>query len=304
MKRILTLGLVLLLITSMTSIVYAKDSSIRVNVDQKNVLFTDSSPFIDENNRTLVPLRAIGESMGLVVDWDNAAKTATFTKVYNLKNTPAIDGDSFVGKETVTFTIGSKKARLTAYFYPQNYIVQGADDMNYSTDGWADISMDTAAIIRDARTYAPVRYLAESFRFETKWNSSEKIVELYSSKAPGEVDLSMEAIASWEDYQGWAYLAGKDSKIESVEVLSVLRGQTPLAIRILTMEEKAAIEEILPALSTNGEYVAGFVADSKLEMGRSYKYTFKLQITMENGTREMVTYNKYLYYDGGQGGII
>ena len=305
MKKILSFGLVLLLITSMASIAYANVINvINVSIDNRNVLFSDSAPFIDENSRTLVPLRAIGEAMGLDVDWDNTAKTATFTRVYSLKNTPYSNNDSYVGKETVTFTIGSMQARIGAFFYPENHIVEGPDDMNYSSNGWADISMDTAAIIHDARTYAPVRYLADAFRFETKWNSAEKTVELYSTKVPSEVGLSMENVAFWENYQGWIYLASEDSKIKSAEILEVLRGENPVTIRALTESEKFAIDDLVPELGIEGKYITGFVADSQLELGHSYKYTFKLQVTLENGTQEIVIYNQYIYFDGGQNGII
>jgi len=303
MKKFLSFSLVLLIITSMSSIVYAKENVINVSVDHKNVVFSDSSPFIDENNRTLVPLRAIGEAMGLDVVWDSSAKTATFTKVYSQENTPASSNDNYVGKETVTFTIGSNQARLETYFYPENHIVQGADDKNYSSKGWSNISMDTAAIIREARTYAPVRYLADSFRVETEWNSTEKTVELYSTKAPGEVDLSMTSVAFWENYQGWIYHTNESSKIKSIEILEVLKDEKPLATRALTADEDSAIVSLLPDLSVEGKYIKGFVVNSNLEYEHSYKYTFKLQLTLENGTQEIVAYNDYIYFDGS-GGII
>ena len=304
MKKILSFSLVLLIITSMVSVVYAKDNSINVRVDNKNVVFSDSAPFIDENSRTLVPLRAIGEAMGLDVDWDGDTKTATFTKVYNLENTPASNDESYVGKETVTFTVGSKQARIGAYFYPTDQVVQGADDENYSSDGWNNITMDTAAIIKDGRTYAPVKYLADTFRVEAKWSGAEKTVDLFSAKALGEVELSMETVASWDNYQGWIYLTSEESKIQSVKTLEILRDETPLTIRALTADEEFAIDSLLPELGIEGKYMTGIVAESQLQNEKSYKYTFKLQITMADGTQERVTYNEYIYYDGGQNGII
>ena len=38
--------------------------------------------------------------------------------------------------------------------------------------------MDTAAIIRDARTYAPVRYLAEAAGYDVSWDNDTRTVIL------------------------------------------------------------------------------------------------------------------------------
>ncbi len=43
-------------------------------------IFFDSAPYIDGNNRTMVPLRAIGESLGAQVSWDEAARRVTLVK--------------------------------------------------------------------------------------------------------------------------------------------------------------------------------------------------------------------------------
>jgi len=301
MKKLLSFGMLILLINLVVCNAYA--SGINVSVDNKNVLFSDSAPFIDQNNRTLVPLRAIAEAMELDVDWDNTANAATFTKVYNLQNTPYSNIDSFVGKETVTFTIGSKQARIKAFFYPKNHTVKDADDMNFSSNGWADITMDTAATIHDSRSYAPVKYLADAFKFETKWNSADKIVELFSTKVPDEIGLSIETVASTDSYYAWIYHTSKDSTIKSVKVLEVSKGDGPLSIRSLTEDETATINDLLPELGVDGKYITGVVVDSQLEFEHAYKYTFKLQVTFENGEQHIVIYDNYIYFDGA-GGII
>lgn len=304
MKRILSFSLVfMLLITSMVSVVYAKDGGIPVKVNQKNVVFSDSAPFIDVNNRTLVPLRAIGEAMGLDVMWDNVAKAATFTKVYSMKNTPAANEESYVGKESLTFTIDSKDARIRTYYYPNDYVVKGADDMNFTSDGWGTISMDTAAIIRGARTYAPVKYLAESFRFDVEWNNADKTVEIYGTKVLGEVDITLKNVGFWEDHQAWIFMADEKSKIKSVEVLKVLSGDVPVTIRGLTEDEKFTVNEMAPELIIDKTYKAGLVTDYKFEFEHTYKFTFKLLLTMNDGSKERVAFNNYCYFDGAGGYI-
>lgn len=114
-------------------------ASIHVNVNGKDTVWTDAAPFIDENGRTMVPLRAVGDALGLMVDWDNTSREAIFTN----------------GTKTIYFPIGSTMA--------------------YTSDGQS-IQMDTTAIIVNDRTYAPVRYLAEFFGFTVGWNNETRTV--------------------------------------------------------------------------------------------------------------------------------
>ena len=115
------------------------DKPVYVTLNGKNVAFTDAIPFIDENSRTLVPLRAVGDAMGLTVGWDSAAREASFTD----------------GAKTIYFPIGSKEAR--------------------TSDG-AVITMDTAAVIKGGRTFAPIRALAEYFGHTVDWDKTTRTV--------------------------------------------------------------------------------------------------------------------------------
>ena len=303
MKRILSFVLMLMLIMSMTSAVYAQGSAIQVRVDQKPVTFSDASPFIDENNRTLVPLRAIGEAMGLTVTWDNFIKTASFTKLYTEANTPAVFGDIYVGKEVIEFVIGYKTAIVKTFFYPKGYVLTGIYDTNIANSGWLEVPMDTAATIRDSRTYAPVRYLADAFRIETKWNGATKSVELANSKSAAEVGLSIELMAMYDDYQAWVFVAGEGSKVKSADVLQVIADEKSATIRAFTADEKSAVNQALMEDAVKGSQVAGVVVTSPIEESNTYKYTFNLQVTMEDGTKHLVSCNDYFYFDG-QGGYL
>ena len=115
------------------------DKPVSVTVGGKTVAFTDAIPFIDENSRTLVPLRAVGDAMGLTVGWDGTAREASFTD----------------GTKTIWFPIGSNQAR--------------------TSDG-RTITMDTMAVIRGNRTFAPIRAMAEFFGFTVGWNSATRTV--------------------------------------------------------------------------------------------------------------------------------
>ena len=122
-------------------------AAVEVMVNGAYVQWTDAWPFIDANSRTLVPLRAVGEAMGLAVGWDGNAREASFTD----------------GSRAIYFPIDSRTAR---------------------TGGGGQIPMDTAAVIVNDRTYAPVRYLAEFFGFHVDWDGANRTVLITGSVTP------------------------------------------------------------------------------------------------------------------------
>ncbi len=117
----------------------AAPKGVSVTIRGEAVSWTDAEPFIDENNRTMVPLRAVAEALGLTVSWDGEAREAIFTD----------------GQKTIVFPIGSTQARLE--------------------DGSA-VQMDTAAVIVNSRTFAPIRYLAEHFGYTVGWDKATRTV--------------------------------------------------------------------------------------------------------------------------------
>ena len=114
---------------------------ISVLVRGNAVQWTDAVPFIDANNRTMVPLRAVGEAMGLTVTWNGEAQEAVFTD----------------GEKTICFPLNSASA---------------------TTSDGKTVTMDTALVVINQRVFAPIRYLAEYFGYEVSWDSASKTVAI------------------------------------------------------------------------------------------------------------------------------
>ena len=127
-------------------------AGITVTVNGTPVVWTDAEPFIDENSRTMVPLRAVADAMGIGVDWNANRKEAVFGK-----NTFTDDG---VIIECITFTIGNTTA------------------IGLGGKTGPEIPMDTAAVIVNDRTYAPIRYLAEFFGYTVGWDAATRTVTI------------------------------------------------------------------------------------------------------------------------------
>jgi len=156
MKRLKLVALVAILIMAMVIPVSAAND-VTVKIDGAAVAFPDQKPYIDSNDRTLVPMRAPMEAMGATVDWDNAARQAIFEK----------DGT------TVVFTIGSR-----------TYIINGVNK-----------TMDTQAVITGDRTCIPIRYAAEAIGATVGWDGATRTVLILTKASVVGNTLSAEKIA-------------------------------------------------------------------------------------------------------------
>lgn len=105
---------------------------IRILIDGERLYFPDAQPFIDENGRTQTPARFIGEGLGAVVTWDGNSQKATFKK---------------------------DNTELVLYIGKRDYEINGQIKQ-----------MDTAAILKDDRTFVPARYVAEAFGATVRWD--------------------------------------------------------------------------------------------------------------------------------------
>ena len=111
--------------------VWSENENIKISVDDKEVTFPDAMPFVDENSRTLSPIRAISEAAGFTVAWDGEEQKVTISKDGNI----------------IILYIGSPLV---------------------SVNGKA-VTMDTKAQIINGRTYIPVRFIGESLGYEVIW---------------------------------------------------------------------------------------------------------------------------------------
>jgi len=100
----------------------------------------DYPPFI-YNNRTMVPLRFISESIGAIVEWDSIVRIVTITLE-----------DSSGSKKILKLSPDSSVASLNGKAY----------------------QMDTPPVIRNDRVYVPIRFIMEAFGAKVEWNEKER----------------------------------------------------------------------------------------------------------------------------------
>ena len=171
MKKWLCVVLAAVMVLSSVSAVVFADDEITVTVDGKQLEF-DVAPII-ENGRTLVPMRAIFEALGAVVDWDEDSKTVT----------------AKTESKTLLITIGENNLGIIEkVFIPQKIKIDEdgpdtEDNIAYTDATVRTVPLDVPAKIIDGRTLVPIRAISEGLDADVAWNAEEKIVSI-TQKTP------------------------------------------------------------------------------------------------------------------------
>ena len=100
-------------------------------------LETDAEPII-EDGRVLVPIRVISETFGLRAEWSPSAKVVHI----------------FNGNNLISIGVGGNKA--------------------YIND--EPVELDVAAALIDGRTMVPIRFVAEAFGLDVKWEQKDNVI--------------------------------------------------------------------------------------------------------------------------------
>ncbi|MNV29107.1 hypothetical protein D3C71_1203200 [compost metagenome] len=135
MKKLLCTFFIIGLVSFNYSASAAKDISITVKNKQ---LFTDSPPILIQG-RVLVPLRAVSESLGASVDWNQHNSTATVSK----------------WSERISLTVGKETARIEV-----------------SLNGAVIVPLDVPVKTVNNRVYVPLRFVSEQYGYRVTWRDN------------------------------------------------------------------------------------------------------------------------------------
>lgn len=153
MKRIISILLLSTLLTLSLAIPVSA-APIRVLVNNVLIKFPDAQPFIDANGRTQVPARFVSEALGGTVNWNGDNGTVTITR----------------GTDTITLKVGEQTITL-----------------NGTTK-----QLDTAALIKQERTFVPLRFVSEALGAGITWEAPIMTAKITTNQvvAPGATVVS------------------------------------------------------------------------------------------------------------------
>ena len=144
--------------------VLADANTINLAVNGELVDFPDQKPYIDKNNRTMVPVRFPAETLGANVDW---LPNTRQVHIVNKAHDALLDAD-------IMATIDRK-----------DVIVNGQTKY-----------MDTTAVITNSRTMVPVRFISEYLGATVTWHDASKAAHVFTKgQTKEEQNKIMEQIA-------------------------------------------------------------------------------------------------------------
>ncbi len=163
MKRYrgLSIFIVMILLTTIFATFVRADipaNTIQIYVNSKLIAFPDAQPFFDNNNRCQVPVRFIAENLGYKVEWNQEKRQATIT-----------------GNETsIVLTLDSNKA-----------LVNGQT-----------VTFDTYVVLKDGRTFVPLRFVSENLGAKVEYNYINKVHRIDITTAVSKIPDSTYSIGT------------------------------------------------------------------------------------------------------------
>lgn len=217
---------------SCTTVSGAQD--ITVNINNKEVDFSaydNAMPYI-ENDRVMIPIRAIAEGLGAEVVWNPDDETIR------------IDGDILLEINNDIAWVGDEK-----------YI------------------LDSPAVLRQSRTYIPLRFVSESLGAKVEWVNEDRAVNITSDRIPAETETSTEPTSetttvsekveeTQEKYNGVVYLGIEGYGTLSKEVKDSYKHK-------FFVNGKTESYTVLsdPAYSIQNKLAEGYIYDINIQNG-------------------------------------
>ena len=185
-KKIASLFLALIMAIGIFFIPVNAEDGIKVLLDGQELIFDVPPQLID--NRTMVPMRKIFESMGASVEWDGNTQIVTATK------------DNII----VIMQINNKEINVNG----------------------ESITFDVAPQLVDSRTLVPARAVAESLKAKVDWDGETKTVIIkYKTLQNEDANMKVNEIWKIEDKEEFViemdqYIAEKCNYGDKIENLN------------------------------------------------------------------------------------
>ena len=180
---------------------------LRVVVNGDRVNFPDTEPFIDDNGRTQVPVRFVSEALGAEVGWEGSTKTVTISQ----------------RDKEIKIVIGKK-----------DYTINGEKNL-----------MDTEALLKEDRTFVPVRFVSEGLGARVDWDPAVRTVYI-DTREKGDIKDDTPKDGSIIEEDG--YLVPNDTNIIIANAQESRIVETRMSINIMKPNFEKQVEDLTFAL--------------------------------------------------------
>ena len=218
-KIVLFITVSVIMLMALTTTSFAQ-LPLRVVVNGDRVNFPDAEPFIDDNGRTQIPVRFVSEALGAEVGWEGSTKTVTISQ----------------GDKEIKIVIGKK-----------DYTINGEKSL-----------MDTEALLKEDRTFVPIRFVSEGLGAKVDWDPAVRTVYI-DTREKGDSKDDTPKDGGFEEING--FLVPKDTNIVVVDSSSKIV-ETRMSINVLRPNfEKQKEDLVLVIESRFGKDIANKVKE-------------------------------------------
>lgn len=207
-----------------------EESYPEVSVVIDGAALESDQPAVIINDRTMVPIRAIGEALGVDFEWDGETKTVTFSQ-------GDVSAALVIGETTLTVTAAGVSA---------------------------EVELDSPAVIVNERTLVPVRFISENFGAEVDWDSDTKTVTI--TPAAEEEEEVVEEVVEEEEEEAEEIdadaLAEAEDLIEKAEACSDFLYDY---VTEMTEDQEADYDDFNDAVKTMTEVLEGEYTNEEVQ---------------------------------------
>lgn len=197
---------------------------IRVELDGREITFPDVKPLV-RDGRTLIPVRAVAEEMGMEVEWDGGDGVTIWR-----------------GDNCLNMVIGSDKMSG----------IRGGEE--------AEALLDVPAAVVDERTCVPIRAIMEFFGATVEWVGEQNLVKITSPREARKVVLR--AVNGADDF-GNELGFTVDAPVGAADVeYSIANGNTAIVRYRVGNTEYLLSASRLPdgVVLTDGDYIGARIS--------------------------------------------
>jgi len=210
-------------------------------VNGNRVNFPDAEPFIDDNGRTQVPVRFVSEALGAEVSWEGSTKTVTISQ----------------GDKEIKIVIGKK-----------DYTINGEKNL-----------MDTEALLKEDRTFVPVRFVSEGLGARVDWDPAVRTVYI-DTREKGDSKDDTPKDGSIIEVDG--YLVPNDTNIIIAKAQESKIVETRMSINFMKPNFEKQIEDLAFALENKfGKDIANEVRKHVEQKKSRWHYLPDIYIYMQ-----------------------
>ena len=204
--------------------------NINVFVDGSYIGYTDVRPFV-EDNRTLVPVRAVAEKMGAKVLWDDSTQTVTINRL--------CDKITYQDKEYVNCTAGA------VLVIGKKEITINLTDENGLQVFSATREMDVSAKTVNGRMVIPARFVGYALGYDVTWEDKPDLASKVMYKFIGKQTIDFNLNSENPVYDPVKRIAYEYDKVKYPDTIVVNDVEYP---------RRKGYDDIIIVDATNGRF--------------------------------------------------